>query len=522
MSGTKIKENMNYYNRVLNRDASRVQDGAYKEVLDKLRILMEKTEELYRPDEQGHYRQMTENGYQSLVSSYQDMEKACSDYFGDSREKKDLDKSRAHIVKRLQGYVRKDLSCLEKLEKDHLPSLPDAIRQARTAQIDLTGKTLTTIGGAQSKRIPLKSSSGKTGFFTEKVGYNKQKSWEELIDGVLPKIPEHFREDFMGLRYNKSSRNDFLRLMTRYDAALKKKNETIQADILIKMYQTMTGRSSTSTENFDIRFGRKDNGIDQLVACFEEMVEKSYGMRVRDNHIKTSGIKNVERLDQRNSAMSAVADMLGSPNVIAKSTPMTILRDGKVVEGTFMESAEGTDIKHPGKQDMWLRNKREYHFGEPDTLKQLAELQVLDYICGNIDRHRSNMLYLFEEKDGKVCLTKITGIDNDDSFGTNLLDDEDTGLTFQPGVTAINVISSGQANVIHNLNKDVLKEVLLPYELTDQEIDAVWDRTNCLKKEIKRGNIAVVRDSEWKNQKFSKLAKGNNIFTRVKDLSLIL
>ena len=37
MPKTRVKENMNYYNRLLKRDADRVQDGVYKDVLDKLR-----------------------------------------------------------------------------------------------------------------------------------------------------------------------------------------------------------------------------------------------------------------------------------------------------------------------------------------------------------------------------------------------------------------------------------------------------------------------------------------------------
>lgn len=154
MPKTKVKENMNYYNRVLNRDFARVQDGTYKNVLDKLRILMDRTEDLFQQGEDGRFRQMDEKGYLSLMSAYQEMDKACSEYFEDSRGKEKLDQSRAHIVKRLRGYVSKDLSCLEGLDRNLLPTLPDAIRQARTVQTDLTGKKLSTVGALQSTRIP--------------------------------------------------------------------------------------------------------------------------------------------------------------------------------------------------------------------------------------------------------------------------------------------------------------------------------------------------------------------------------
>jgi len=47
-------------------------------------------------------------------------------------------------------------------------------------------------------------------------------------------------------------------------------------------------------------------------------------------------------------------------------------------------------------------------------LEMIADLQVLDYICGNIDRHGGNLFYQFDD-DGK--LIGVQGIDNDSSFG---------------------------------------------------------------------------------------------------------
>lgn len=504
MPKTKVKENMNYYNRVLNRDFDRVQDGAYKNVLDKLRILMERTEDLFQKGEDGRFRQMDEKGYRSLMSAYQEMDKACSEYFEDSRKKENLDQSRAHIVKRLRGYVSKDLSCLEGLDRNHLPTLPDAIRQARTVQTDLTGKKLSTVGAVQSTRIPLKSANGRTGFFTERSGFDKQKSWEKMIDGILPIVPEKFRESFVSMRNDKSRRDNFWELMNEYSRTFMTNDRDGRQEVLTEMYREITKENLSEAEK------------DQLEGCLWDMEKSSRGFRLKEDHIETTGIESSERMDQRNSAMSAVADLLGSSQLLARAMPMTILHDGKVIEGTFMESAQGTDIHHPGRQDLWLQGKKNINLGEPGTLKQLAELQVLDYICGNIDRHPGNMLYQFEEKDGKVCLSKITGIDNDDSFGTNLFNEEDTGFRYQPGVKEMKVISARQANVIQNLNRDILKETLLPYELTDHEIEACWDRIGCLKKEINRGNIAVVKDSEWKDKKLSELSgKSNNIFARI-------
>lgn len=512
MPKTRVKENMSYYNRLLKRDADRVQDGAYKEVLDKLRTLMERTEELYKPGEQGRYKQMDEAGYQSLMKAYQDMEKACSDYFGDNREKKDLDKSRAHIVKRLQSYVDKDLSHLEKLDRNHLPSLPDAIRKARTVQVDMTGKELATRGGNQSNRIALRSANGTKGFFTEKSSFDKQKSWEELMDSVLPDVPEKYKADFERLRNEEEIRDNFMETL----------DEAVADDIFSfnKLYGALVRREMTEQETQDYYTGDED--MNQLAEKFNDVFEGYKRMRIKESHMNAAGIQSIERLDQRNSAMTAVADLLGTPKLIAKSTPMAIIRDGKVVEGTFMETAEGVDTNHVSEKDMGLLGCSIESMETPQALKQLAELEVLDYICGNIDRHNANMLYQFEYgDDGKPHLAKITGIDNDDSFGTELFDEEDTYIPTQGGVKRIAAVSLRQASVIQKLNKDMLKETLLPYELTDEEMDAAWGRIGCLKKELELGNIPVLSDEQWKEQTLSSLArKGNNketnIFERVK------
>ncbi len=46
--------------------------------------------------------------------------------------------------------------------------------------------------------------------------------------------------------------------------------------------------------------------------------------------------------------------------------------------------------------------------------QDIANLQVLDYLCGNYDRHYANMFYQFD-RNGK--LIGVQGIDNDGAFG---------------------------------------------------------------------------------------------------------
>lgn len=54
-------------------------------------------------------------------------------------------------------------------------------------------------------------------------------------------------------------------------------------------------------------------------------------------NIGNGGMTNGSRTDSRNSVMSAVADLLGAPSLIARSRPMKIIdQNGQEIEGTFM------------------------------------------------------------------------------------------------------------------------------------------------------------------------------------------
>ena len=509
MPKTRIKERMKDYNRLLNKDASRVKEGAYKQVLDKLRTLMEQTEKQYQTEEPGRFKNMDKDSYQSLMTAYQEVQEACDKYFADDKGKSDLDKKRGHIVKRLQSYMDKDLSVLQTLDQDHLPSLSDAVRQSRTLQVDLTGKKMNTVGRGQNKRIMLKSAKGVKGFFTEKSGYDEQKNWESALDRAIQKVPEKYRKHFETLRNDNARREQFME--AGYDNYYQE-NEGLEA--VTPLYRILMEDENADLTWNDIRGEKKE-----LAEALEQFGKEASGIYVRRSHIEAAGIQSAKRLDQRNSAMNTVADLLRTPKIVAKAIPMAIMKDGKVVEGTFMEAVEGYDLGNTNKNDLYLQGCNLDSIATPQALKQFAELQILDYICGNIDRHMENMIYKFEkDKDGKPYLAKITGIDNDDSFGVNQF----TGtkkVCYQPGLDNISAISQTQADMIqHHLNRDILKEALLPYEFSDEEMDAVWERMNNINEKIKSGKLPVFRDDQWTKEALPNLIKPGNIFYHTQKL----
>jgi hypothetical protein len=63
------------------------------------------------------------------------------------------------------------------------------------------------------------------------------------------------------------------------------------------------------------------------------------------------GMEKAARIDNRNTAMSSVAKLLGQPNLVAKSVNMKFMdENGNVQEGTFMDVADGIDLAAGGEK----------------------------------------------------------------------------------------------------------------------------------------------------------------------------
>ena len=229
------------------------------------------------------------------------------------------------------------------------------------------------------------------------------------------------------------------------------------------------------------------------------------------------------RVDHRNSAMSTVADLLGMPNVIARAKPMKIIdRDGTVIEGTFMEAAKGMDPRNLPPEARNLKETCDVNTNGKG-FKDLANLQILDYICGNNDRHEENILYQFD-KNGKFC--GVQGIDNDSALGALDIDqetnhDRSRNYKFLTNLGNMKVIPADTAKRIQALDENTLKYALRGYGLSEQELQAAGKRLKDLQAHLKRSielannpklegdrktMLHVMSDSEFKKCTFKKLA----------------
>lgn len=140
------------------------------------------------------------------------------------------------------------------------------------------------------------------------------------------------------------------------------------------------------------------------------------------------GYRDGARTMQLNVAASRAADAIGCGGTIARSSIGS--HDGQL--GLFMEAAPGKtfyDVLR-GKPFCRMPDGRELNFREAchvlrsngkldamraNLMRELSRLEWADVLSGQVDRHGNNYLVDINPQTGAV---KITGIDNDASFGT--------------------------------------------------------------------------------------------------------
>ncbi|MCE5294338.1 MAG: hypothetical protein LLF94_06960 [Chlamydiales bacterium] len=170
-------------------------------------------------------------------------------------------------------------------------------------------------------------------------------------------------------------------------------------------------------------------------------------------------------------------------------------------------------VRLVGKQAVFANFKPD----NAKTMEGLLKLQIKDWITGQVDRHPGNY---FISDSGKV-----TGIDEDCSFGVNAVPENGDDVRSQK--TLMGIIPNNSSlmlrmppamtetikNQVLNLcaNKEKLAESLKPY-LTDQEIKATITRLNTLEQHIKSLCIIVAEPSDLFSDEVQQFTDSNNSY----------
>ena len=226
----------------------------------------------------------------------------------------------------------------------------------------------------------------------------------------------------------------------------------------------------------------------EAIAYFANMVNKMTHV-IRQTELYSGELNlpesSVMRIDSRNAAVSTIAELLKVPNLVTKSNSMTLINDGKTIEGTFTEKAEGVDISNlPEDHPMKTYGPEVYNNGS--GIKSLADMQVLDYICLNVNRHPGNMVYQFdtETDPANPKFVGVQGIDNNASFGLLTQDQEFNGKENVTQLENLSVMSQSIFDAIVHMDMEVFQLALETKMLSDAEVKAACTRMQQLKDKV--------------------------------------
>ena len=244
----------------------------------------------------------------------------------------------------------------------------------------------------------------------------------------------------------------------------------------------------------------KSKGVDPLKEDpFEKQLEEIYDaiyslfvqMNVSDLACNVARVKPGSSLGNRNVATSRIADFLGVGDLVVKSEMKEIEIGGVKQKCLEMEEAQG-------KESLWAPDNVNKAGGKvcrysAKAVRKLSDLQILDIICGQVDRHGNNFFLITIETKEKIIADDVNGIDNDLSWGTLTYEEILDAQKYQQIRSAQNkdlsmripAMSSQLAEKIMQLTPGMVEYLLIDL-LSKEEIEAAKNRVAGLQKMIER------------------------------------
>lgn len=510
----------------------------YKRYLDAMEKLNDEITALMEPDEKG-WKMLDNERMNRLAKLYKMAGAQAEIYLYNTRETKDpAEQQLQEKVRALQAIMAADTAAFRHYNPkspEELKSLPTILEESRIPVMDQGSKQIKSVGGAQSSRFPMTiiGPDGKPmpGMFTKAQVFDPLGDINRIIaaaakktgpDGkaLLNGFMEAYRayytqnpDNLHPVKDNPAMVLNFL-LNCRKPGA-KDESMSMSADRILSEIAKVRGRTPEQIKNA--------LGKDALKALGSGMERIVF-----DVSIKASEVKMTEgtRIDRKNAGMSTVAELLGIGGVVCHARPMKLKGpNGEIVDGTFMAMAEGVDPMHPGRNGHLVDYNR-LKDSDGRALESIADLQVLDYLCGNIDRHGYNLFYGANMENG---FYGVQGIDNDSSFG--LITDQKTKTRRMPMPNTMGVISKTTADRVMKLSgaelafslrglveEEAIDSATWRLAILKQYIAESRKKLDANKKDIKYPYIRELETADFGKVDLKKLAAKdkNNHFCEIK------
>ena len=532
---------MQYYAKL--EEASQ-KSQEYEQFLTAVKNAEDRMKEFHEIGQMGSVKMLSEDDKKELMNLNLQIGNA-----GENVLKSEENEELRTLVRKVSSLASGNYNALQEYDPAEPETLPEILEDVRTMKLDTRNSMLKAkVGAGQNARQPVTFVNDKgqtvTGVFTPKKELNYfedfKKDLEKDLVTVYPNMkdivknfPDKFLERMEKVYNIKRTGNNAEDFSNFFDLCRNEQNQYDPdevADVLDKIYDE-------DIENKDFL---PSKCLSQVNLWNIIRVVQDYYHKIGINH-SNAGIPEKARVDNRNAAMSTVADLLNVPNIIARARPMKIiLPNGKEVEGTFMMEAKGADLDNLPDVGSGIEKVGDVSLEGTNgkAFKDIADLQVLDFICGNVDRHGANVFYQFDAA-GK--LIGVQGIDNDTSFGEFVPKNNENQVRLV-GTQNMRVISRSMYERLEKLTPEELRFSLRGYGLTEKELDAAGKRLEILKNQIKKdkdyfksideknvggeglprleaGHVRIVDDADFKGYTINELmAEDNGYFLPERNL----
>ncbi len=523
---SEMKQNLNSYIAEINDLATSPEFvDKYAGFITAVYDLQALTNSYYTPAPDGSYPLLDTKSLQNVKKGYMNaMKQARAVIY--SGETGAVGEKMKHIAEELLPMMSVDYTALEFVNVEKEPvTLPELIAKSRSQAVDLGEQASVTVSGQANARQHIKVKNGNTieeGYFTPTQNLNFSTYPYELMDSLEHKYGPNYKPILDKLR-EKTPEQLVGRNWVFYRGLGNAENmtpEQIKTELLDNVHSYefedlgVTERIRSKAEkdpkylNFleELTSGMRKHAIDYQ--CFKE------GGRLR--------LKDGANIDKRNIGLFRVAKMIGHEDLVAESKPMIVIQNGKPVSGTFMKHSEGVCVHEAKNGDAILKYNRA-NLCNPRVYPKIAAMQVIDFICGNVDRNPGNMLFIFDKPGKKDALIQdIKMIDNDLAFGnahkfTRLPND---GVFILP--KDMKVIPESTYNAMKVMDRDTFRLELADCGLSKEEIDHAWERKTDLQNKIEMDKgffqdkpkgqlqaekIRIIPDEDWELYRIDDLKK---------------
>ena len=509
----------------------------WNEALGKLNRLMDALEPYEDPAEEGNYPSIDAEDYRRIEKVFDEAVKSTQDFLKEPADDQTDNNIRRQLTKNLnKEFLSKAYVEFKNVKPNPGKSLHESMENFRYQNVELSNEDLRNVGANLSSRIQLTVNIDGTdlkGVFTKSTTFNPDQRYENLLSDMKLKYGK-FGSFFDSLNDENFYARGLASLGSRSwcdptTGHLRNPSPEEQQNILdgvsddIRLYDY---------PEIQAEFEKYRNDPDFFLAMGDFALQADKFNAYFNIYDTTIKLQSGQNIDNRNSAMSSVANLLGQGDLLAKSKQLTVkMPDGSFQTGTFMEFVEGKDINDLDAIDeMRILGLEAYE--TPEVKAKLANLQVIDYICGNVDRHGGNLLYQFDPQTKK--LIGVKGIDNDAAFLKRSLE-FGTGSNQLASLKEMGVIDKTMADKLLTIDEGALSATLHGYGLSDAEINASWERLKNIQDAIKiskefdpekgfqppEGNsFVIVKTEDWDKLDIKTLKQfgRRNIFKKMENI----